>query len=55
MERHALRAAVSFQGEEEQLAIGTTGEAYRLAVMAVESRDYAELLRRELRRRRVVV
>jgi hypothetical protein len=55
LERHALRAAVAFQGEAEQLAIGTTGEAYRLAVMAVESRDYAELLRQELRRRRVVV
>lgn len=55
LERHALRAAVSFQGEAEQLAIGTTGEAYRLAVMAVESRDYAEQLRQELRRRNVTV
>lgn len=53
--RHAVRSAVAWQGESEQMAIGTTGEAYRLSVMAVESRDYAELLRRELRRRRVMV
>lgn len=55
LERHALRSAVSWQGEAEQMAIGTTGEAYRLAVMAVESRDYAELLRQELHRRGVNV
>jgi len=53
--RHSVRAAVSWQGEKEQMAIGTTGEAYRLSVMAVESRDYAELLRQELRRRNVAV
>ena len=56
--RHAIRAAAAWQGAREQLEsgeYGATGRAYRLAVMAQESRDYAELLRQELRRRRVNV
>jgi hypothetical protein len=53
--RHALRSAVAWQGEAEQMAAGTTEQAYRLSVMAVESRDYAARLRQELRERGVTV
>jgi hypothetical protein len=49
--RHALRSALAWRGEAEQMAAGTTELAHRLSVMAVESRDYAEQLRQELRKR----
>jgi hypothetical protein len=53
--RHAVRAAVCWQGESEQMAIGTTKEALALAFAAIASRDYAQQVRQELRRRNVTV
>lgn len=51
--RHALRSAVAWQGEAEQMAAGTTEQAYRLSVMAMRSGEYANELRLELRKRGV--
>lgn len=51
--RHAVRAAACWQGEHEQMLIGTTKEALALAFAAVASRDYAEQVRQELRQRGV--
>ena len=53
--RHAVRSAVAWQGESEQMAIGTTKEALALAFAAIASRDYAEQVRQELRQRGVRV
>jgi len=53
--RHAVRSAVAWQGESEQMAIGTTREALALAFAAIASRDYAEQCRQELRNRGVRV
>ena len=56
--RHTVRSAVAWQGELEQMASGesgSAGRATRLAAAAVESRDYAALIRDELHRRRVIV
>ena len=51
--RHAVRAAVCWQGEREQMLIGTTKEALALAFAAIASRDYAQQVRQELSKRGV--
>lgn len=53
--RHAVRAAACWQGEHEQMLIGTTREALALSFAATASAAYAEQCRQELRRRNVRV